>query len=197
MNLDQLEKVPTSVMKEIKVEQNITEDITANTAQAESIPFQQSANDDILNDFGKYSTQGNSQTQSQNLNAGSLLTADIAINFVDIIIPAVLVIVIKKGLGKTASKNSFSLTSTEKKTIEPVLQNYLNSINFRVESPLNALLLTLAMIYGIKVVEVINVIPNGKFNPEKSEALSIGQPTANGTMKRDGRGRPKGSFKNK
>lgn len=195
-DFSKLDSVPTGAMKDITAN-SISEDITANTASVNESIVNDASNGHLA-DFGKYNAQQQQFNQpGQQLKAGNLITGEMAVNFADMIIPTILVMVIKKGMDKTVSKRSFALTSTEKDTIKPVLQNYLNSINFTVDNPLNALLLTLGMIYGMKVIEVVNEVPAGKFTPGTPGAADIGQATAAGTIKRDGRGRPKGTTKNK
>jgi hypothetical protein len=116
-----------------------------------------------------------------------------AVGFIDIIVPVVFVLAFKKLHNKTISKKQIQLTSSEKETIKPVLQNYLDSVNVSIENPLNALIITVGFIYGMKYVEIQNELPNGKF--ANTNENNIGEPTAQGTIKRDGRGRPKGSIK--
>lgn len=186
----EMEKIPTSLLKEITV--NDVEEMTGNTnSPLSSISGQ--TGDNILNDFGKYNGQEQTPINAPGVtqNAGSLITADMAVNFAEMIIPAALVLLFKNAMNKTVSKKQFSLNSAEKETIKPVLQNYLNSINFRIENPANALLFTVVMIYGVKVFEVIQDMPNGTFTPNSKGAQDIGQPTAQGTIKKDGRGRPR------
>lgn len=194
-DFSKLDGVPTGAMKDITAN-SISEDITANTASVNESIVNDASNGHLA-DFGKYNAQQQQQFNQpgQQLKAGNLITGEMAVNFVDMIIPSVLVMIIKRGMDKVVSKRSFTLTTTEKDTIKPVLQNYLNSINFTVENPLNALLLTLGMIYGMKVIEVVNEVPTGKFTPGTPGAADIGQATAAGTIKKDGRGRPKGTTK--
>ena len=100
----------------------------------------------------------------------------------------------KRFHNKTINKKSVSLTNSEKDTIKPVLQNYLNSINFSVEKPIDALIITFGFIYGMKYIEIQNDTPTGTFKTSTPPA-NIGEPTAKGTIKIDGRGRPKGTTK--
>lgn len=194
-DFSKLDSVPNGAMKDITAN-SISEDITANTTSVNESIVNESSNGHLA-DFGKYNAQQQQQFNQpgQQLKAGNLITGEVAVNLADMIIPTILVMVIKKGMDKTVSKRSFALTTTEKDTIKPVLQNYLNSINFTVENPLNALLLTMGMIYVMKVIEVVNEVPTGKFTPGTPGAADVGQPTAAGTIKKDGRGRPKGTTK--
>lgn len=91
----------------------------------------------------------------QTLNVGTLFNSKIAVDLMDVIIPALLVVAVTKYTKQKVNKSKFQLTAGEKNTISPVLQNYLNSINFSVDSPLNALILTVTIIYGSKTIEVI------------------------------------------
>lgn len=188
-------EIPIDLMTEITPDQDILKGTETDSQKAFDGLNQQSKQTPFPDDFNPVNYAG--QGQGQQLNAGNLITPEMAVNFMDIILPGLLVMIIKKTMDKTVSKRSFNLTATEKETIKPVLHNYLNSINFRVENPGNALILTVAMIYGIKAVEVINETPQGKFN-NSAPPSGIGKPTqTTGTTKQDGRGRPKGSTKKK
>lgn len=190
---EQAENTPNELGTDITI--NNIEDITANTATTQS-----DFNASFPADFGKFNSQQNPPTanynlsQGQQLNAGSLITGEMAVNFLDIIAPTLLVLIFKRAADKVVSKKQFSLSAQEKETIKAPLSNYLQSVNFNVDSPLNALLLTLAMIYGMKGIEVMNEVPAGKFS---QGAANVGEMTAAGTIKKDGRGRPKGTTKNK
>jgi len=94
-----------------------------------------------------------------------------AVMFLDMLLPALIVALMAKA-GKQVSKSALQATAKEKEIIAPVLQNYLNSINFAVDNPLNALLITLAMIYGTKTVEALN---GAKFPAQRT------YPTGNGS----------------
>lgn len=195
-NFDLLEETPTELLTEIKSDNIKPDEITGNTGTGLN---------DIYNrpnesgQQGASSGTGNAQfnpngPQPQTMNAGSLINSEMAVAFIDIVVPVVFVLLFKRIHDKTISKKAIQLTSSEKETIKPVLQNYLNSINFSVDNPLNALVLTLGFIYGMKYIEVSNQIPNGNFNTATPPA-NIGEQTAQGFIKKDGRGRPKGTFK--
>jgi hypothetical protein len=194
-NFETLESIPTELMTEIKSDEIKMDDITSGTGTALSDnfgPVQSGTN----NQSGTGSINGPfpNNPNAQNIKAGSLITPDIAVAFMDVVIPVVFVLLFKKIHNQTISKKSIQLSTSEKETIKPVLQNYLNSVNFSVDSPLNALLLTLGFIYGMKYIEISNQIPNGNFNSANPPA-NIGEPTATGIIKKDGRGRPKGTFR--
>lgn len=199
-NFDLLEETPTELLTEIKSDTISADTLTANTSTALN---------DIYNRPNESGQQGagfgtGTQTQGgqfnpnnpqpQTMNAGSLINSEMAVAFIDIIVPVVFVLLFKRIHNKTISKKAVTLSSSEKETIKPVLQNYLNSINFSVDNPLNALILTLGFVYGMKYVEISNQVPNGNFNTATPPA-NIGETTAQGTIKKDGRGRPKGTIK--
>ena len=187
MQFENLDKIPGELFTEIK-----PEPMPDNLADI--LPT--GAPSSLIDDFGAYAKPMDNPggTMPQTLNTGSLLTAKTVVDLSDMVIPSLLVLAIKKAMQKTVSKKAFKLNADEKHTIEPVLQNYLNSVNFSVDSPGNALLITLLMIYGSKAVEAINDVPAGNF---KAPGNGIGETTAAGHIKRDGRGRPKGTAKNK
>jgi hypothetical protein len=187
-NFDTLEQIPTELLEEIKSDSINPNELTGNTSTFDAIG--QTSNID----YSQINTGAQIGPNPQNLNAGSLITPDIAVEFLNTIVPVVFVLLFKKIHDKTISKKAVQLSREEKETIKPVLQNYLNSINFQVEKPFDALILTVGLIYGMKYIELSNELPNGNFAAKES-ATGIGQPTATGTIKRDGRGRPKGTTK--
>lgn len=199
-NFDLLEETPTELLTEVKSDTISPDALTGNTGTAIN---------DIYNRPNEAGQQGAgfgtgpqaqggqfnpNNPQPQTMNAGSLINSEMAVAFIDIIVPVVFVLLFKRIHNKTISKKAVTLSSSEKETIKPVLQNYLNSINFSVDNPLNALVLTLGFVYGMKYVEISNQVPNGNFNTATPPA-NIGEQTAQGTIKKDGRGRPKGTIK--
>ena len=195
-NFNSLEKIPTELMTEIKSDNINIEDITSNTSTGLSDNFGPSISGSSPVDSGGQATSQpfGQNPNSQNIKASNLITSDMAVAFLDIVIPVVFVLLFKRIHNQTISKKSISLSNSEKDTIKPVLQNYLNSINFTIDEPINALIMTLAFIYGMKYIEITNSVPSGNFN-SSTPPSHIGQPTAQGTIKRDGRGRPKGTYK--
>jgi len=146
---DTMDTIPDSMLKEITAPTQATvkepslKDAASHTAQSpfEDIAGQQQAFD---NSFNQNKLP---PVNSQQMNAGNLITGDMAVMFLDMLLPALIVALMAKA-GKQVSKSALQATAKEKEIIAPVLQNYLNSINFAVDNPLNALLITLAMIYG-------------------------------------------------
>jgi len=104
--------------------------------------------------------------QPQNLNIGSLLSGEMSIDLLNLLLPVILAMVIKTVTGKECDKKQLTATESEKDIIAPALQNYLNSINFTVESPLNALIITLSIVYGSKTIEVLTNTKKGTLKPD-------------------------------
>lgn len=204
-NFDALEDVPTSLMKDVTetpaaetakgtTPGNISSfaDHTAPIAEPVFKSENPAANNPTAANFSGSNTQG------QKMNAGALITGDMAAGFLDLLLPVIIVLIADKVAGKKINKRYLQATPDEKKTIAPVLQNYLNSVNFNVESPLNALLLTCAFIYGTKTIEVLNMPDNKpgvqmpspfRKEPENRQGTNPGF-NKDGTRKKDGRGRP-------
>jgi hypothetical protein len=123
------------------------------------------------------------QQQSQMLNAGSLIDDQTAVNLFDTVLPTIVSAVLKKVKGRNIPVSRFQLKAGERETLKPVLKGYLNSINFNVDNPFNALLLVCAVLYGPKVIDVLNepvpippvVTPAPKQTPLKPMAASTFQ----------------------
>jgi len=188
---DTLDNIPDSLLKDI-----------TETPQKES-SLKDAASHTAINGFEDYNTEDRGQkpevrqpqTGTQQMNAGNLITGDMAVMFLDMLLPALIVAMLAKA-GKQVSKAALQASAKEKEIIAPVLQNYLNSINFAVDNPLNALMITLAMIYGTKTVEALNGVkftgqrtyPTGNGSGGIKENTGVNK---DGTIKKDGRGRPR------
>lgn len=88
------------------------------------------------------------------ITAGQLIPASLAAEMADMIIPVLLVLTLKITTKKEIHKSHFQATPQERAMIEPVLQNYLNSLQVNIDKPINALLTVLACVYGTKVIEI-------------------------------------------
>jgi len=169
---EMLEQVPTDLMTEVTKQPNgsvlnmadhtkltTAETIAPTMAETPKIsPFAEQAASNA--NFASQPQQG------QQIKAGNLITGQMAVTLLDLILPVACVLLIEKINGRKINKKWLQATADEKKILEPALQNYLNSINFNVESPLNALLITVAMIYGTKTIEVMNTAQSAAPPPQ-------------------------------
>lgn len=181
-----LEQTPTSLLTDLTSQPDPGE-ITAHTKT--SVP-QQPVNP------GGQPLPGNNTTGPQmpppptagpqSMNAGQLFGAEMAVTMLNVALPAIIVIILKKTTGRVIAREQFEATEGEQEMIKPALQNYLNSVNFTVESPLHALVLVCAVVYGTKVVEVINEMPPGRLSKEGAKnAFTSGKKETRGRHKKD------------
>jgi len=187
--LEMMEQVPTELMTEVSEPKKastltgaadhteIKVEDTFNKANDQPSAFQFSENQN-----GQQRTQP--QPQPQQINAANLINGQMAVHFLDMLLPVICVLLIEKVNGMKVNKKYLQATPDEKKILEPVLHNYLASINFNVDTPLNALLITVAFIYGTKTVEVLNNVP--QFPVQGQRANPFPAPT-----KKETRGRHK------
>lgn len=196
-SFEMLEQIPTELMTEITepAQEGDFSAISDHTKLSDTFTPEQ--NNTGLNTPNQ-PLNNNPEVRPQQMNAGNLITGDMAVGFLDMALPVVLVLLIEKAKGVKINKKYFQATADEKKTISPVLQNWLNSVNFNIDNPLNALLLTLAFIYGTKTIEVLNMpeqaAPVRMPNPHQQEQpkqKATGNRNLDGTIKKDGRGRPR------
>lgn len=189
-------QTPTQFLKEIKTEQPINlNDLTGHTDVKDS--FTSTGQPTPPNGIIPPSTPGGGQPQ--NMTVGSIVSADMAAQLFNIILPAVMVIVIQRATNKKVVKQQFEATAKEIEVIKPVLQNYLNSVNFTVESPFNALILTVGIIYGSKAIEALNGQAKGsistkEFTPPPVENIRSAKTTKTGQPRK---ARPSGMTYNK
>lgn len=183
--LKMLEQVPTDLMTEVTEPK--TEGLLSAADHTEiKIEDSFNAGNTPGQSFNTGTTQpGQPQPQSQRINAANLITGTMAVNFLDMLLPVICVLLIEKINGKKTSKKYFQATPDEKKILEPVLHNYLMSINFNIDNPLNALLITVAFIYGTKTVEVLNDLP------QQAAPVKMPSPFNTASNKAETRGRHK------
>lgn len=93
--------------------------------------------------------------KSEQVNVGDIISANIVMEVVNIVIPKMIATAVKVIAKKNVTTRQLSATQAEKETIQPVLQNYLDSVHFKL-SPLNALIITLAAVYGSKTIDILN-----------------------------------------
>ena len=87
------------------------------------------------------------------VSIGQLVQGKIAVDMMDAIIPAALVLAFYK-FGIETKKSQYQLTQGEKNTLAPIMDACLSSINLNFNSPWTTLAVTLAFIYGGKAIEV-------------------------------------------
>ncbi len=125
-----------------------------------------------------------------NLNIGEVIDPKQAVEILDIIAVSVLSIGFKFAKIK-ASKAELKATAAEKSTIEPILKKVLDSMNLKFDNPLNALMVTLAIVYGTKGAEIfVNEKLNKKEEDKNSAPDDLGFFVSS---PKKGRGRPKKS----
>lgn len=184
-DVELFEQVPTALLKEVTAAPPATPTINLDslTSHTDSPPI----------NFAPVGATAQPNippaTPQNNMNVGSIVSAEMAAQLFNIVLPAVMVILIQKATNKKVIKQQFEATNKEIEVIKPVLQNYLNSINFTVESPLNALVLTVAVIYGSKAIEALNgeakgTIKTADFKPpvmaEKTQQTGTRKPRPSG-----------------
>lgn len=152
--LDALKKAPAFVRR----------DITAPDAT-------ESENSDDLSHVGKHTAndslpafEGNGEAENapqaqnpgapQQINMGQFLKPELMIEMGDRVIVTLLVLALSYIDKKNRyNKGDLSATRDEKKMLEPLVDAFLKSVNFKVENPANALLIGIACVYGTKIID--------------------------------------------
>jgi hypothetical protein len=91
-------------------------------------------------------------TPTTTVKVGEMFEGKFAVDMLDALLPALLVVVLRM-MKLTVRKSEMQLTESEKKTLAPVLQNCLNTLNLDFNNPWVALSVTAGIIYGSKVLE--------------------------------------------
>ena len=193
--LENFEQIPKIALTEISQKEN--KDILSHTllapGEGSQEPAQEQTTSGNTSDFSNTNRPGIDTPlyTGQRLNLGSIFDAKLGVSLLDTIIPTLLVIVMRRSANVKISKTRFSLSASEKETIQPVLQNYLNSINFSVDNPLNALLITVGVIYGSKTLDVFSVEVLEKTESDKPVNIYSDAPKK---TRKPGSGRPRKNF---
>lgn len=153
MNLfDKLENAPVGTLKNVTQETFV--DTTGEVSEIEALAGGKAAE---INTGPQASTnaapQPESASQSPKQSLGHLLNAKTCIGIVDSILPALAVICFQYFLNVRIPKREVQLNEGERAIIQIPLQNYLNSVTIDFDSPLMALVVTLAAVYGSKFAE--------------------------------------------
>lgn len=92
--------------------------------------------------------------QSEGINAGKLIGSKFVIDSIDFLFPA-LAVWLASQIGYTLNGKSISLTKDEKEYLNEPFQDYLNTIKFNTNNPLQNLMIALGIVYGKKVFEIL------------------------------------------
>lgn len=90
------------------------------------------------------------------IKVGNLLEGKFAVDMIDALLPALLVVLFKK-MNLSVRKTELQLTEGEKRTLAPVVQDCLNTLDIDFNNPWVALAFTAGIIYGSKVIEKAGV----------------------------------------
>lgn len=92
-------------------------------------------------------------TPNTNLNIGEIINPKQATELLDIV--AVMALSITFKMAKIpVQKSEIKATAQEKSVIEPIIKKVLDTMNVQFDNPFNALMVTLATVYGSKAVEI-------------------------------------------
>lgn len=114
---------------------------------------------------------GQAGTGSASVSLGGMMQGEWAVNIMDALLPAAIVAAFHY-MGMKLRKSELQLTASEKATLSPIMQKCLDSVLLNFNNPWNALIITIAAIYGGKVMEkgLVAFIDN-KQEKQQDEAL--------------------------
>jgi hypothetical protein len=92
------------------------------------------------------------QPSQSGTKAGQLVSGKFATDLLDSLCPAIIVYC-AAAMGYNARKSELQLSASEKQTIAPAMQSYLDTLKIDFNNPLYNLLFVVGMIYGAKVIE--------------------------------------------
>lgn len=119
-------------------------------------------------------SSGNGQDKAENAfkgetggtTAGALIGGDLAVDLMDLALPAIFVFVTVK-IGYKLDRKELQLTAKEKATIAPAMQAVLDRMSIDMNNPYANLALIMSIVYGSKLMAIAPDLE--KITPKKSE----------------------------
>lgn len=102
---------------------------------------------------GASGSAGSGPVPGSVVTAGQLVSGKIAVDMMDAMLPAILVVAFAK-MGLSIKKTGLQLTQAEKNTLAPYAEACLNTINMNFSNPWQALAISVIFIYGGKALEL-------------------------------------------
>lgn len=169
MNTEKLKKLtalPSHLLKEI-TENDRTEEPANLLSEKELFATADHTNtDEYISDFSPsdtseaptYPTTGESPVNNPAMmqagtSIGSAVSGKLAVDLIDLIFPSIAIFGLSYAGYEGLNRRDLGMNKTEKETIAPHMQAYLNSINVSFDNPLNNLLFVLGGIYAGKLAE--------------------------------------------
>lgn len=183
-------KTPSSFLNEITFEE-LASDLkeTSEKAAAPEVKTETPAGDNPAANQGGFnpgqpgSAPFNVGGQT-NVIAAQFINGKTAVALTDIIVPLLLTYLLMTFVKKKVRRSTFQLNAEEKKTLEPILDACLQTLNINFNSPWIALAVVGSTIYGAKFIEVASDETIPKIEVSKERGLTV-------EKKKDGRGRPR------
>lgn len=194
--LSQAENAPQSFLTEITENELLNMATETQNASDTFRPAPEEPTPQQVYEGAPYNPQPQNQFNAQglnsggNINLGKVLNAKFGVTIIDNVVPLMFVFLLRFGLDIKTSKKDFQLTARERDEIEPFVQGALDHININMSNPFVALGVVMAAVYGSKGAEVGL---NKYFEKEeaKESKKSVSGYNMDGTVKKDGRGRPR------
>lgn len=190
------EQTPPSLLVEVPAdkpqpEKSILDEMRAETERSGTIGYTEPKQASQQPNFSQQQQSGFTQPleMGNNLKLGNLINAEMFVGLMDTIAPALLIAIIQKLTTAKIAKSTIQLTAKERDIITPLMDKVLMQMNIKIDSPLNALLISLAAIYGTKLMEVLPAAMEArkqaktadKSEPAKSQVVGYNRPTGKGS----------------
>jgi hypothetical protein len=145
---------------------------------------------DFFNELKGGRVEVETESPGNNVSPGNI-DPRLAVGLLDTMLTALLVIALRYA-GKDAKKSELKATEAEKRTLEPLIENCLKTINWNIDNPWSALAVSVVFIYGSKILVGWETLADredrGQEVREYGEHIAPG--AYNQPVKR-GRGRPR------
>jgi hypothetical protein len=158
-NLTQTElNIPNEFLDNITIKENVFFDTLDGVASDTTAPqFKADLNSPLNLSEGPAHEQGPSPINpNTEINLQSIVSGELAVNLMNSFIPVILCYGARQFMDLDINKKAFSLNAAERNTLAPILDRCLAQMNVSFENPWNALIISMATIYGGKFFEAVN-----------------------------------------
>lgn len=154
--LKTFENVPTSVLDDLTAGVDLDAEILGTSKHIPSVNGETVLGAEEITDkipkSGGIGIDNSVKTSSTKL--GSVIQAELAVNLLDVAVPALIVTAIYY-VGYKIEKREMTLNSKDKQVIIPAMQSALDAIQINFENPFVNLAFVVSVVYGVKIIEAI------------------------------------------
>ena len=173
--INTFESVPTSVLDELTAGVDLDAEILSTSKHIPSVNGGTVLGaEEITDKIPKPGSIGiDSSVKTSSTKLGSVIQAELAVNLLDVAVPALIVTAIYY-VGYKIEKREMNLNAKDKQVIIPAMQSALDAVQINFENPFVNLAFVVSVVYGVKIIEAI---PEMKKADKKKPDVPAPKPT--------------------